>query len=429
MNMDCSSLRDFESEILSWKIVDSHTHIDWLSPYSTELWDILGYHYYTELAHSCGMKRIQIESSEWLSNQDRLAALISYLPAIENTQPVQWLEHICKTVYDWHDKINIENFRELDDRIKKYSQQENRLETLVASQGIRRIFMTNSFSDVLPSKKDGFYVPFLRADDIVNSMFDEKVRMKVQSECGYDIQSERQVYQLLRESFEKFSSAAFRGCALALPPEFKYVKEGDIGSIHSNLPLTDNKTSSIAQVSILTSRALRELCRKCMEYNVPIFLMLGASRGLYSAGVRQGQDLLSMNMDIHSLAMLFNAFPDLKFVLSVLADSTQQQLLSYTWIFPNVYISGHWWYSNLPIYIETSLTSRLQGLPSKKIIGYYSDAFKLEFVRPKYQMYIKTLSKVVFNNYVLERSWSENSAMELARNILIENTKNVFEVA
>ena len=36
-------------------LIDPHTHIDALSPASTNLSEILGYHYYTELAHSAGL--------------------------------------------------------------------------------------------------------------------------------------------------------------------------------------------------------------------------------------------------------------------------------------------------------------------------------------------------------------------------------------
>ena len=48
------------------EIVDPHTHINPLSPASTTLADVLGYHYYTELAHSAGMPRDQ-PSFRWYS--------------------------------------------------------------------------------------------------------------------------------------------------------------------------------------------------------------------------------------------------------------------------------------------------------------------------------------------------------------------------
>lgn len=43
-------------------IVDPHTHINPHAPASTTLVDILGYHYYTELAHSAGMPKRRSKS-------------------------------------------------------------------------------------------------------------------------------------------------------------------------------------------------------------------------------------------------------------------------------------------------------------------------------------------------------------------------------
>ena len=62
-------------------LIDPHTHIDALRPASRTLADILGYHYYTELAHSAGMPREQIEEPELGPDQVHLNHL-SFLPLI-----------------------------------------------------------------------------------------------------------------------------------------------------------------------------------------------------------------------------------------------------------------------------------------------------------------------------------------------------------
>jgi len=52
--------RIFE-QLDSLVLIDPHTHINALRPASETLADILGYHYYTELAHSGGMPKSRIE--------------------------------------------------------------------------------------------------------------------------------------------------------------------------------------------------------------------------------------------------------------------------------------------------------------------------------------------------------------------------------
>ena len=123
--------------------------------------------------------------------------------------------------------------------------------------------------------------------------------------------------------------------------------------------------------------------------------MIGVNRGVYEAGVFQGQDLYDSRVSLIQYRELFNAFPRVTFPVSVLASVTNQELTSYAWIFPNVVTHGHWWYSNAPAFLEGDLAARLETVPATKQIGYYSDMYKLEFALPKFAMYKRTLAKVL----------------------------------
>ena len=98
------------------------------------------------------------------------------------------------------------------------------------------------------------------------------------------------------------------------------------------------------------------------------------------------------------------------FPISVLASVTNQELVSYAWIFPNVVTNGHWWYSNTPAYIEHDAAARLEAVPQTKQIGYYSDTYKLEFCLPKFAMYKRILAKILAERFVVDRGWSEQQA-------------------
>ena len=71
-------------ELDSLTIVDPHTHINAREPASKTLADVLGYHYYTELAHSAGMPREHIEHPG-LSPKEKVGRLVEGLGPIENT--------------------------------------------------------------------------------------------------------------------------------------------------------------------------------------------------------------------------------------------------------------------------------------------------------------------------------------------------------
>jgi glucuronate isomerase len=170
------------------------------------------------------------------------------------------------------------------------------------------------------------------------------------------------------------------------------------------------------------------LAEHCREFGLPFDLMIGVNRRVYKAGVYQGQDLFDARCSLIQYAELFNAFPEVTFCVSVLSSGMNQELASYSWIFPNVVTSGHWWYSNIPAYIETDLSARLQAVPKIKQIGYYSDMYKLEFGLPKFAMYRRCLARVLARDFVRPGTLNEAGAVDLARLLLRENVRRIFKV-
>ena len=71
-------------------------------------------------------------------------------------------------------------------------------------------------------------------------------------------------------------------------------------------------------------------------------------------------------------------------------------------------------------------SSAVQALPKVKLLGYYSDAYKLEFILPKFNMYRRILADVLSEEVIGGRRWSVEEALQLAKLILIDNPKRIF---
>ena len=67
-------------------------------------------------------------------------------------------------------------------------------------------------------------------------------------------------------------------------------------------------------------------------------------------------------------------------------------------------------------------------MPKAKLIGYYSDAYKLEFILPKYNMYRRLLAQILADDFVRPGVYSETQAIAFARLLLRENTQRIFNV-
>ena len=123
---------------------------------------------------------------------------------------------------------------------------------------------------------------------------------------------------------------------------------------------------------------------------------------------------------------MFNAFPTVVFPVSVLASAQNQELSAYSWLFPNVRPFGHWWYSNVPAYITRDLSERLQAVPFPKLLGYYSDAYKSEFILPKYEMFRRCLAGVLADDFVRPGVMSESEAVAVGVRLLRGSAEEVF---
>ena len=111
-----SQLRDrIYQSLCQIELIDPHTHINAHDPASHTLVDILGYHYYAELAHSAGLGREQIED-ESLSAKEKVGRLIEAIGAIDNTIQYSWLIDICQRFFDFEgDRIDATNWEALYD--------------------------------------------------------------------------------------------------------------------------------------------------------------------------------------------------------------------------------------------------------------------------------------------------------------------------
>ena len=408
-------------------IIDPHTHINPHAPASSSLADILGYHYYTELAHSAGAPKSEVEHPE-LDPRTKVQRLVQYLGPLENTIQYSWLIEILRTYYGFDDEyLTLENWEAVYESSLHRAVAPDWADQVLQRSRLEALFLTNDFDDPLEGWDTTRYIPCLRTDDLVFHLRSGGVQERLRSASGIDVADRQSLDEALCVLFERFKSRGARACAISLPPDFQPAP--------TTAARADTAVENLLRLGVEASESdqraaahylfwtLADLCR---QYQLPFDLMIGVNRGVYSAGVYQGRDLYDSRVSLIQYKQLFNAFPEVTFPISVLASVTNQELASYAWIFPNVVTNGHWWYSNTPTWIEHDLSARLEAVPCTKQIGYYSDMYKLEFALPKFNMYRRILAKVLAERYVIDRGWSEERAVALGQTILKSNTARIF---
>jgi glucuronate isomerase len=408
-------------------LVDPHTHINPLDPGSRTLADILGYHYYTELAHSAGMPKNRIEEPG-LDPKEKVRRLIENLGPIENTIQYSWLVEMCQAFFGLKGtEINTKNWEGVYDEAERLMASSDWPNQVLKKSRIEAVFLTNDFDDPLVGFDSNVYIPCLRTDDLVFHLAKPEVRQRLEKATGIAPTDARFLRRGIAELFKHFKSRGARACAISLPPDFAPMK---VSQARANTALAavlaEGPAAAESHRRALGNYVFWTLAEMCDAFKLPFDLMIGVNRGVYEAGVHQGRDLYDSRVSLIQYKELFNAFPRVTFPISVLASVTNQELTSYAWIFPNVTTNGHWWYSNTPAFIEHDLAARLEAVPRTKQVGYYSDMYKLEFALPKFAMFKRILAKVLAERFVIDRGWSEEQAVSLGTQVLRGNVETMF---
>jgi glucuronate isomerase len=419
--------RDLHHEIARIVLIDPHSHIDPHRPTARNLDDILGYHYYTELAHSAGMDQRLLADD--LPPRERVRNLLSHLGHIDNTVQYSWFVDIVRTFLGFDGEITAANCDALFDGAERLMNQADWEAQVLKRTNVEMVFLTNNFDDPLQGFDTSVYVPCLRTDDLVFHLDNPAIRQRLAKATGVEVGDFKGVAIAIRALFTHFVSKGAKACAISLPPDFAPDPghRSNMDAAFTELVQRGKEASQQVRAQVANSVFLL-LAEHCREFRLPFDLMIGVNRRVYRSGVFQGQDLFDQRTSLIQYAELFNAFPDVVFPISVLTSSQNQELVSYSWIFPNVIVNGHWWYSNIPAYITHDLRARLQAVPKVKLIGYYSDAYKLEFVLPKYNMFRRILAETLADDFVRPGLMGERQALDLADLLLRGNSKRVFDV-
>ncbi len=411
-------------EMSRWPIYDPHSHIDALRPAARGIGEILGYHYYTELAHSAGMPAELV--AETVPDDVRIHHLAQYLDRLDNTEQYAWLAEICGVFHEFpHERITPDNIDALI-RMADHSKDGETWDKAVWDRSnLEAVFLTNDFDDRLLGWDTARYVPCLRVDDLVLKLHDPRTIARLKSATNVDVVDFTSLKLALGAIVEYFVEHGARACAVSLPPDFAptmHTPKRAVTPIRRALHGLDLRPDEHAEIRRVVFWAIAELCA---DHKLPFDLMIGPIRNVYPGGVSGGRDLFDRRVSLHDYRDLFNHFSRVTFPVSTLSPDASAELVAYSWIFPNVVPMGHWWYSNVPSFIAADLTARLQALPKTKPIGYYSDAYKLEFVLPKFATFRRALARCLAAT-ISERGWTEDRALEVARFVLIENARKVF---
>lgn len=129
-----------------------------------------------------------------------------------------------------------------------------------------------------------------------------------------------------------------------------------------------------------------------------------------------------------ALGRLAGEFEDFQFNCSSASDLNIQDLAILAKHVPNISVAGYWWHALYPFYIRKCIETRLDIVPSNKVIAYFSDAYHAEWCYPKLKL-VKRIFAEVLTDRVNGGLCTPDIALSLVRQFFYENPKRIYNVA
>ena len=361
-----------------------------------------------------------------VARPQRVRNIVEHLNRLDNTVQYEWLSEITQTFLGHQGPLDL---NAVDSLLTQADHSQNSAawdEHVWTTSKLEAVFLTNEFDDPLEGWDRSRYIPCLRTDDLVLKLHEPKTVERLKQASNIDVGDEKSLRLAVASIFAHFVKCGARACAISVPTDFvprPATPKRAATPLRRALHGLDLRPDEHEEIRSFVFWMLAEFCA---EFQLPFDLMIGPIRNSYPAGVAGGRDLFDRRVSLADYHSLFNHFSGVTFPISTLSPDAAPELVAHCWIFPNVVPNGHWWYSNIPTYIEQDLRARIQAVPKTKQIGYYSDAYKLEFILPKFNMYRRILADVLAQEVMRKPGWTEDSALDLARHLLVENPKRLF---
>lgn len=125
------------------------------------------------------------------------------------------------------------------------------------------------------------------------------------------------------------------------------------------------------------------------------------------------------------LAEMIGRHPRLRFQCMNASHHAEQTLCTLCRELPNLSLAGYWWHNFFPATIRDMISQRLEMLPVNRQIGFFSDAYCVEWAYAKSRLVRRQLAAVLATK-VEQGQYSEDDALSIAREILLASPRELL---
>jgi hypothetical protein len=145
----------------------------------------------------------------------------------------------------------------------------------------------------------------------------------------------------------------------------------------------------------------------------------GAEPLPYETGSRLAQRTIAQ------VGEMIGRHPKLRFQCFLSSRHANQSLCTLARELPNFSLAGYWWHNFFPDVIRQVMAERLDMVPLNKQIGFFSDAYCVDWTYGKAILVRKQLARVLADK-IEQAQYTRDDALAIARAILYESPQSLL---
>jgi glucuronate isomerase len=432
--MDITTLSlEIEKSLASVPLLDAHTHLDATHLAARGLHDILLYHMVVSdlVSAGCPDRERLPENPTDEEAASRIERALPYLPRISNTSMSWGVRIILEDLYGWRQPVTSANWRKLDALIRAKSKEKGRGREIQSMAGIARSCTElwrrhDGRADAMLqySLEWGFFGRAKWGENDTALWELEKAwsegKPGAPSPIGPDearaipartIRSLADVHAALDSYVDNIPANVLSTAQhLSTDVDFRVVDDRAMAAA-----LRRRSRAGRPERDIYASYIMEEFFKRLEERKSEVVFQfsLGAEPLPAETASRLSQSTMA------TLADMIARHPGIKFQCFLASSHANQTLCTLARELPNFSLAGYWWHSFFPSFMERVLRERLDMLSTSRWIGFFSDAYTMEWSYAKAVLVRKVLARVLADR-VLAGQYDKPRALAIARELLFD---------
>jgi len=432
--MDITTLSlEIERSLRTVPALDVHTHLDATHLCARGLHDVLLYHMVVSdlVSGGCPDRSRLPESPSDAETATRIQRALPFLPGISNTSCAWGLRIILEDLFGWKKPLTAGNWKKLDGLIREHAQEPGRAHSIQERAGISRSVTElwrrhdGSADAMLQYSLEWAFFGRAQWGEFDTALWElEKAWSEGAPAAPTPIGPETQrpvpartirSVRDIHEGLDAYVAAIPRevlGTAqhLSTDIDFTPVDEPTVAAAIRRRPRAGR-----AERDLYASYIMEEFFTR-LEAKAPgvIFqFSLGAESLPAETASRLSQATLAW------VAEMVARHPGIRFQCYLSSAHANQALCTIARELPNFSLAGYWWHNFFPSFIERVIRERLDMLAASRQVGFFSDAYTVEWSYAKAVMVRRMLARVLADK-VAHGQYDRSTALGVARQILFD---------